>query len=70
MLSSTKRRVLNIICVSLAIASVSYGLVLRFDKSEAVLNNAVVQESQNIEESTKPGSEIIVKANNPLTNPN
>lgn len=31
MLSSTKRRILNIICVSLAICSVGYGLILKFN---------------------------------------
>ncbi|MBO3699235.1 hypothetical protein [Roseivirga sp. E12] len=72
MLSSTKRRVLNIICVALAIASVSYGLVLRFDKSEAVLNSAVVQESEPKQEepAVETDPALVLRANNPFVNPN
>lgn len=70
MLTSTKRRVLNVICLTLAICCVGYGLVLRFDKSEAILNDAVVQESQEIVEPANPNKELVLKANNPLSNPN
>jgi len=70
MLTSTKRRVLNVICLTLAVASVAYGLVLRYDKSKDKLNNTVVQESEEIIAPDRLGSELVLKANNPLTNPN
>lgn len=67
MLTSTKRRILHILSVSLAIMSVAYGLVLKYDKSD--LENLVVQsDMQNKEVVTKEPAAII-KANNPITNP-
>ncbi|OEK02092.1 hypothetical protein BFP97_11415 [Roseivirga sp. 4D4] len=70
MLTSTKRRVLNVICVTLAIASVSYGLVLRYERS--TLEAAVVQENElKIEDETlEADPALVLRANNPFTNPN
>lgn len=68
MLTSTKRRVLNVICVTLAIVSVSYGLVLRYDNSN--LENLMVQgEVDNQEEVNKEATPVI-KESNLFTNPN
>lgn len=68
MLTSTKRRVLNVICVTLAIMSVSYGLVLRYDSSN--LENLIVQgEVDNQEEVNKEATPVINEGNL-FTNPN
>lgn len=54
----------------MALASVSYGLVLRYNRFQDRLNDAVVQESKEFVEPNKQNSELVLKTNNPLTNPN
>ena len=69
MLTSAKRRILNILSVSMAIASVAYGLVLKYDNGPAV-NNFAVQAEIDKQELTVQESPVIVKANNLLSDPN
>ena len=47
MLTSAKRRILNIICVALAICSVAYGLVLKYNNAalEPNIDFSVQQDS-------------------------
>jgi len=69
MLTSTKRRVLNVICLTLAIASVSFGLVLRYDN--AMLEQAVVMENNYPQEETSATeSDLFLEASRSFTNPN
>lgn len=68
MLTSTKRRILHILSVSLAIISVAYGLVLKYDTPD--LSDLVVQSDLDHQEEVIQEPAAIVKASNPLTNPN
>ncbi|MFT7149445.1 MAG: hypothetical protein ACI82Q_001304 [Nonlabens sp.] len=69
MLTSTKRRVLNVICLTLAIASVSFGLVLRYDN--AMLEEAVVMENNYLQEGTsETESDLFLEASSSFTYPN
>ena len=69
MLTSTKRRVLNVICLTLAIASVSFGLVLRYDN--VVLEDAVVMENNYPQEGTSATeSDLFLEASSSFTHPN
>ena len=69
MLTSTKRRILNIICLILAIASVSFGLVLRYDNT--ILEDAVVMENNYLQEGTsEPESDLFLEESSSFTNPN
>lgn len=69
MLTSTKRKVLNVICLILAIASVSFGLVLRYDNT--ILEDAVVMENNHLHEGTsEPESDLFLEASSSFTNPN
>lgn len=68
MLTSTKRRILHILSVSLAILSVAYGLVLKYDAPD--LSNLVVQTDLDKQEEVIQKPSAIVKASNPKTNPN
>lgn len=69
MLTSTKRRVLNVICLTLAIASVSFGLVLRYDN--VVFEDAVVMENNYPQEGTSAiESDLFLEASSSFTHPN
>lgn len=68
MLTSTKRRILNVICVTLAIVSVSYGLVLRYDNSN--LENLMVQGEVDNQEEVNKETTPVIKEGNLFTNPN
>jgi len=69
MLTSSKRRILNVICLTLAIASVSFGLVLRYDN--AMLEQAVVMENNYPQEETSATeSDLFLEASRSFTNPN
>lgn len=68
MLTSTKRRVLNVICVTLAIMSVSYGLVLRYDNPN--LDNLIAQDEVDNQEEVNKKAISVIKEGNLFTNPN
>ncbi|OEK06390.1 hypothetical protein [Roseivirga misakiensis] len=67
MLTSTKRRILHILSVSMAIASVAYGLVLKYDGAPSVPNDLAQIDKQEII-TDEPAT--VLKVNNPVTSPN
>lgn len=68
MLTSAKRRMLHVLSVSLAIISVGYGLILKYDTPD--LDNLVVQNDLDNQEEVIQEPAAIVKASNSLTDPN
>ncbi|MFY0593702.1 hypothetical protein [Roseivirga sp.] len=68
MLTSTKRRLLHILSVSMAIASVAYGLVLKYGNTSETQDLAV---KSQFEEQRKATTEIptILSVSNPVTEP-
>lgn len=67
MLTAAKRRVLNIICIMMALTSLTYGLLLKYDKSP--LEDVVVQEKSNDRTEQVMEPDIVLTSNNPFTNP-
>lgn len=70
MLTSTKRRILNIVCLILAVVSISYGLVLRSDQSN-IDNVAITAEKREIKlDATTVDTQAALESSNPIGQPN
>ncbi len=67
MLTSAKRKILNIVCIMMAIASLSYGLVLKYATSPS--DDVLVQEKpENNEELITVEHDIVFTSNDLMTN--